>query len=169
MNRFNRKGMLIIPSPHEKTTEKPPEKILVKECFCHNGHQLISKRVMFDCYEGIFLKAKNKGKEGFIGLNPIYGEKCRISLDLELVSGEVYQLICPVCNENLPVFSTCSCGAKIIALFLNNKADFSDCIGICSRVNCNNSAVQSRGELLSLTMVNSSGKKSGLGCIQRQS
>lgn len=117
---------------------------------------------MFNGHPGIYLKAKLDDKEGFIGLSPMYGEKCRISLDIDLPGGAITELLCPTCDEGLPVFSPCNCGGEILALFLNNKGDFSDCIGICNRVDCNNAAVKSEGELLCLSMVDCYDKKCGL-------
>ncbi|MCP5105489.1 MAG: hypothetical protein GY950_19030 [bacterium] len=170
MRIYDRKGKLIIPPPPKKAETKGKEKgkdaVLVKECFCSNGHNLIGERVMFNGLPGIYLKARCGASEGFIGLSPVYGEKCRISLDLSLAEGKTAKLVCPTCNYALPVFSPCSCGGNIVALFLNDQGDFSDCIGICNRVGCTNAAVKSEGELLSLTMVDSSGKKAGM--INRQ-
>lgn len=162
MKIYDRKGMLVIPAPPRRVESIDKELLLVKECFCQNGHHLISGRVNFSGFNGIFLKVRNDVREGFVGLSPVYGEKCRIALDLDLRSGELWQLICPACDEELPVFSTCSCGGRIMTLFLNQRADFANCIGICNRVDCPNSVVKSEGELLFMTMLNSARRKSGM-------
>lgn len=154
--------MLVIPTPPKQSDCIGKDMLLVKECFCQNGHNLINKRVSFSGFDGIYLRAGTGNQEGYIGLSPIYGEKCRISLDIDLKSGEISQLSCPFCGIGLPVFSTCHCGARIMTLFLNPRADFTDSIGICGRVDCTNSVVKSEGELLSLTMINSSKRKSGM-------
>jgi hypothetical protein len=49
------------------------------------------------------------------------------------------------------VHSTCSCGSDIVALFLEPKADFANCLGICRRIDCFNAKTIAGGELLSLT------------------
>jgi hypothetical protein len=162
MKIYNRKGMLVIPTPPRRVENIDKELLLVKECFCQNGHNLISKRVNFSGFNGIFLKVRKNLREGFVGLSPVYGEKCRISMDLDLRSGELWQLLCPICEEELPVFSTCNCGARIMTLFLDQRADYSNCIGICNRVNCANSVVKSEGDLLFMTMLNSARRKSGM-------
>jgi hypothetical protein len=163
MRIYDRKGMLIIPSPPKRRVEtRSKELLVVKECYCTNGHNLIGPRVMFNGLPGIYLKARYNGKEGYIGLSPVYGEKCRISLDIDLPCGEIIKLLCPTCNFAIPVFSPCSCGGDIVSLFLNDHADFSDCIGICNRVNCSNAAVTSDGDLMGITMRNSSSKKGGM-------
>jgi len=162
MRIYDRKGMLVIPTPPKKSDCNGKDLLLVKECFCRNGHNLINKCVSFSGFDGIYLRARAGNQEGYIGLSPVYGEKCRISLDIDLKSGEISQLLCPTCGIDLPVFSTCHCGAGIMTLFLNPRSDFTDSIGICGRVDCTNSVVRSEGELLSLTMVNSSKRKSGM-------
>lgn len=162
MRIYDRKGMLIIPNPTPKVTTPSDDIILVQECYCQNGHQLIDDRVKFGEFKGIYMKVRAHGDEGYLGLSPIYGEKCRIILDIELDSGEILDLRCPTCDESLPIYSACNCGGSIVALFLNDAANFSDCIGICNRVDCNNASVRREGEYLALTMTNSSKKKSGL-------
>ncbi|MCK5056314.1 MAG: hypothetical protein KAT34_06640 [Candidatus Aminicenantes bacterium] len=166
MRIFDRKGMLIIPSPEKKIVSNNKKMMVVKECFCQNGHNLISNHVRFKGFDGIFLKIAGRGKEGFLGISPIFGDECHISMGLDVVSGEIPQYMCPVCDVNLPVYSICSCGAGIITLFANAKANFSNCIGICSRYDCFNSSVISNGELLSPTMINCSEKKSGLSAYE---
>lgn len=162
MRIYDRKGKLEIPASPKKKVNKNQQPILVKECFCPKGHNLVDKRVWFNGCEGIFLKARNDKQEGIIGLSPVYGEKCRIAMDIDLVSGEIYELLCPHCDTALPAFSSCGCGANIVSLFLSEKSDFSNCIGICTRVDCTNATVQSQGDLLHLTAINSSGWKSGM-------
>jgi hypothetical protein len=162
MRIYDRRGMLNIPTPQKRLVKSDKSMLLVKECYCQNGHNLIDHRVTFNGYSGICLKTSNGEKEGTVGLSPVYGEKCRIAMDIEFKEGEIYQFYCPHCNIDLPVFSPCHCGADIITLFLNPEADFANCIGICNRVGCANSVVRSRGELLSLAVVNTSQKRSGL-------
>jgi len=162
MRIYNQKGMLVIPYSRKKVTNLYDNMVLVKNCYCQNGHSLIGNRVNFNSLNGIYLKARNEKQEGFIGLSPVYGEKCRIAWDLDLAEGEILHFFCPTCNADLPVFSPCHCGAEIITLFLKPDADYTDCIGICSRVNCTNSVVRSAGELMSLAALNNSHKRSGL-------
>lgn len=166
MRIFDRKGMLVIPQPEKKVITNNKKLLVVKECFCQNGHNLISNHVRFKGFDGIFLKIASRGKEGFLGISPIFGDECHMSIGLDLVSGEIPEYMCPVCDVKLPVYSMCSCGAGIMTLFANEKANFSDCIGICSRYDCFNSSVISNGELLAPTMINCSEKKSGLSAYQ---
>jgi hypothetical protein len=166
MRIFDRKGMLIIPSPEKRIESNGKKPMVVKECFCQNGHNLISKHVSFRGFKGIFLKIASRGNEGFLGISPVFGDESHMAVGIDLVRGEIPQYMCPVCDVTLPFFSLCKCGAGIMTLFLNDTANYSECIGICSRYDCFNSTVISKGELLSSTMINSSEQKSGLGAYQ---
>lgn len=171
MRIFDRKGMLIIPTPEKKVVNHNGngngKKILIEECFCQNGHNLISNQVMFKGYEGILLKVASRGQEGYLGISPLFRDESHISMGIELISGEIVpHYMCPVCEVDLPVFSVCKCGAGIFTLFLNDQANYSECLGICSRFDCFNSTLISKGELLSPAMMNSSEQKSGLGAYQ---
>ncbi len=153
MKIFDSKGMMIIPRPSQKDEKEGPKVLVVKECFCPNGHNLVSKRAMFDEFEGIIMKAKKEDGEGILAISPIYGQKARISMDIELVGGEPLELYCPYCDIALPAFSSCHCGGKIIAFFANRNRDFSNCIGVCNRVDCRNAVLQNEGKLLSLSLI----------------
>lgn len=148
MKIFDKEGLLIIPNP-EGTEVKPVKKIIfVDECYCQNGHSLMNNRASFNGLPGIMLKVKAKDRKGLVALSPIYGDKSKISLDIDLHDKELLELSCPNCDSLLPVYSTCSCGADLVALFLSKEIDFNNSIGICSRVNCFNSEIKSSSELL---------------------
>lgn len=153
MKRFDEKGMMIIPNPVKGKVVDAEKVIIVKEVYCPNGHNLISSRVSFNGYPGILLKIEKGAEVGFVGLSPIYGEKCRVSIDIDLKPGELYDLFCPECGEILPIHSSCRCGGDFIALFLSPQNDFSECIGICNRVDCPNSKILEGGEMISISMV----------------
>lgn len=153
MKIFDNKGMMIIPKPERRPIDNSSKLLVVRECYCHKGHTLMSRRAMFNGYEGILLQIKKTGGEGLIALSPIYGDKSRISLDVELEIGEILDLGCPVCHESLPFFSTCSCGAFFVSLFANDHNDFSNCIGVCNRVDCPNAVLQSEGKILSYSIL----------------
>ncbi|MBN2298213.1 MAG: hypothetical protein JXM72_06440 [Deltaproteobacteria bacterium] len=144
--------MLIIPNPVRERTAA--DKILVVcSLFCPDGHNLISSRAVFNGYPGILVKASKGSKQGLIALSPVYGSTARISLDIDLVVGEIMDLHCPVCDILLPVHSPCSCGADLVAFFPTKKSDFTDCIAICNRVGCINSHILINDEVISLSMV----------------
>ena len=152
MKNFDKNGMLIIPTPKEINEGCESEEILVvKSCYCQNGHQLINKRSFFNDFPGILLKAKKQNyMEGFIALSPIYNNKNKISIDIDLKKGESLQLFCPECGVELPIYANCSCcDGKLIALFLDNKANFNNCITIGNTVGCKNASIIASKEILS--------------------
>ena len=149
MERFDKNGMMIIPHINPPQAEAGKRQLVVKECYCPNGHSLIDRHTGFNGHPGIMLEVKTKDKNCKIALSPIHGEKARICLDILLESGEELELHCPECHVALPVHSTCDCGSNIVAMFLTQDADFSDCIGICQRVDCHQAHVTAGGALLS--------------------
>ena len=153
MKLFNSKGILAIPDPIRKKGDRRRKVLLVKECFCQNGHNLASTRAKFNNQNGILLKVRQGRKKGLIALSPIYGEKIRVSVDIDLVKDSVLEISCPECNAVLPVYSHCSCGADLIALFTDKKAEFANCVGVCNRVDCPNAEIISGSDLISASMI----------------
>jgi len=153
MKRFDEKGMMIIPNPVKDKAVKAEKVLIVKEVYCPQGHNLVSGHAVFGKYPGILLKVKKGNDVGFVALSPIYGEKCRVSIDVDLKTGELYDLFCPECGVKLPIHSPCSCGGDFVALFLSPEKDFSDCIGICNRVDCANSKILEGGDMISISMI----------------
>jgi hypothetical protein len=151
--RFDKNGMMIIPNPVKSEIMEKEKVLVIRECFCKNGHNLVNSRVRFNEYNGIILIISSQDDEGMVALSPIYGDKTRISIDIDLLSRKVYDLICPTCRESLPEFAPCSCGAEQRALFSTKDADFSNCTGICNRVDCPNAVVHSEGEMISISMI----------------
>jgi len=152
MERFNERGMLIIPNPIQERVET--KKILVvSRLYCPNGHSLISSRAVFNGYPGIMVRVKKGDVSGLIALSPVYGSKARISIDIDLESGEIMDLYCPVCDVLLPVHSPCQCGADLVAFFPTTDADFTNCVAICNRVDCVNSHILINDEVISLSMI----------------
>jgi len=148
MGIFDKDGMMIFPNPTRKEIRENKNVLVVKECFCPNGHSLIYQRASFNSLPGIMLKVKMKNQSGNIALSPIYGDKSKIALDIDLKDRELLELSCPTCSVQLPVYSKCSCGGDLAALFLTKQLDFHDCVGICTRVNCFNSEIKSSSDLL---------------------
>lgn len=152
MNIFDKDGMMVFPNPIKKQAEERKNVLVVKECYCRNGHNLMNKRASFSGFSGIMLMVKSAKHAGKVILSPIFGDKSKISLDIDLQDGELLELSCPTCNSILPVYSKCACAGNLVALFLKNNSDYSNCIGICTRVNCFNSEIKSCNELLNQIM-----------------
>ena len=134
---------MIFPNHKKQTTGCDEEKILVfTECYCPNGHQLITGNARFNEFDGILLKIEKGDETGHIALSPVYGCHFRVSVGINLREDEMYTLSCPECGTALPVYSKCHCGGDIFALFLDKKARFNSFIGACNRIGCTNSFIQ---------------------------
>ncbi len=149
MKIFDHKGMMIIPNPDQEIASTK-EVIVVKELFCPAGHTLINARASFNGHPGILVKVQAPAGRGLVALSPIYGEKVRVALDVDVRPGEIVALRCPTCDLELPVHSPCSCGGQIIAMFLTPQANFGDSIGVCNRIDCANATLMEAGHLLSI-------------------
>lgn len=155
MKRFDKKGMMIYPNPRINESPCGKEKVLVvKECYCQSGHSLISEQAKFDGFKGILFKVKRAGREGVVALSPVYGCDHKISLDMELLDGEIYDFHCSVCDEALPFYNLCDCGAFMTTFFTTKDADFKSVIAICNRVGCHNAEINLGENLLTDLMLN---------------
>ncbi|MCZ7554822.1 MAG: hypothetical protein M5R41_00285 [Bacteroidia bacterium] len=153
MSIFDKKGMMIFPTPLPADYRESKHVLVVQECYCQQGHNLINERAQFNQFNGIFLRVRKDHEDGLVALSPVYGDKSRISLGVRLEKGDIFTLLCPECGVTLPVFGQCGCEADLIAIFLTANADFGNCIGLCSRVGCFNAQIQSGNELLTLSSI----------------
>lgn len=140
---------MVFPNKKEHRSICTDEKLLVfKECYCPNGHNLVSNNAKFNEFDGILLKISKGQREGHIAISSVYGCKSRIAIGINLVDGEKYKLSCPDCGEDLPTYSKCHCGGEIFALFLDKNVKFDSFVGACNRIGCNNSYIQIGKELI---------------------
>ncbi len=149
MERFDQKGMMIFPNPEKKEKENSPaDLVVIGRCYCPNGHNLVSEQAVFDGFNGIMLKVRNAGREGMVSLNPVYGLKHRVSLNISLIKDELLEVSCPHCGVALPVYSECSCGGNLVTLFLDEKPDYTNSILVCNRVDCPNAQIKLHNEMV---------------------
>lgn len=154
MKRFSKDGLMIIPVPEKK--EAPAKNIVViRECYCQNGHSLINNRIKFGEYNGILIAVEKGSAKGLVALSPVYGEKYRVSIDVNLEEGELLTLSCPECGARLQSYGPCSCGGDLVVMFTKPVPDFNYCIGICNRVGCTHAEIKNEGQLLTLTVYDS--------------
>lgn len=154
MKIFDKSGILFIPRPKKSDEEKAKKIIVVTDCYCPQGHSLISSRVRFGNYNGIFLKVRTSNGEGYIALSPVFGDKSRISLDVDLPEGELIEILCPECNVGLPVYGKCECGGDLKVTFTIPAPDFNNCVGFCNRVGCRHAEIKNEGQMLAITASN---------------
>jgi hypothetical protein len=121
--------------------------MVVSECYCPNGHSIISEAGVFSGHQGLTLKLRTSEKEGILAISPIIGDHGRNFIDFNQVSGEIVEICCPTCSEPFPVYNECECGAYLVALFTSPKAHFSRCVGICQRIGCLHSELISERDL----------------------
>jgi len=133
-----------------KRTEicKNKDILVVENCYCQHGHNLINKHAVFNGFSGIMLKASRGKQSGIVALSPVYGYKSRVSLDLNFTKGEVWEISCPHCDEVLPTYSECSCGGNLFILFLNPDADYTNAIVLCNRIDCFNAEIKHESEMM---------------------
>ncbi|MCU0370648.1 MAG: hypothetical protein MUC31_04485 [Bacteroidales bacterium] len=149
MKRFDQKGMMIFPSPEKiKKVAKIENLIVIKQCYCPNGHNLVTDQADFDGFSGIVLKVRKPGQEGLVALNPVYGLKHRIAMNVKLVHDELLEILCPECGVALPVYSECSCGGSLVTLFLGDPVDFTNSVLVCNRVDCQNAQIRVHNEMV---------------------
>lgn len=152
--RFDQRGMLIIPDPRRRHLKEAPPVVVLTHCYCPQAHDLISERASFNGHPGLIIRVKKRSRKGLIALSPIYGEKVRVALDIDLKSGELLDLRCPVCDTALPVHSQCPyCGGEMVAIFSLPEADLANCVAICNRVDCPNATLVQSGKLVAQSMV----------------
>ena len=142
MKIFDSKGRMRVPDSKKSYKITKGEKLVIDECYCKNGHNLISSKAKFGDFNGIYLKAKNKFCDGYIALSPVWGDKSRISIDIDLREGGLIDLFCPECETPLAKYSKCDCDGDMVIFFLDKDADYSKCVGVCNRIGCPNSELK---------------------------
>ena len=85
----------------EVITEQSLEKQeVVKECYCPNGHSILTDKANFQGEPGLTLKLKSKMSEGLLVISPFIGDRDRTFIDFEKKVGEVVEICCPTCSES---------------------------------------------------------------------
>lgn len=152
MTWFDQRGMLLIPNPVRQVTGMA-KVLMISELFCPAGHSLISPRAVFNGYPGILLGVGCNENKGLVALSPIYGDKTRVAVDIDLPEQSIVNLFCPTCGMDLPRYARCGCEADLRALFLTREASYADCIVVCNRIGCINAQVTASGKIISETMI----------------
>jgi hypothetical protein len=127
--------------------QDPKKREVITECYCLNGHTILTDIAIFQGHQGLTLKLKNKKSEGLLVLSPVLGDRDRTFVDFEKSLGEIVEICCPTCSEPFPIYNVCPCGAHLVALFTSLKVQFSQCIGICQRLGCLHSELLSERDL----------------------
>jgi hypothetical protein len=156
VERFDRKGRLVFPSPQKLRVAKKSGVVLEKEklhitrAFCPDGHALITEwSQTFRGRPGIQLWAQGSHGGQVVTLSPFQGDSTKV-YDWEFETGEVLDVRCPECGMPLPVMAPCGCApdSSWIIMFLNQKQDFKDAVGVCNAWGCPRSYIRLSGEML---------------------
>ncbi len=143
---FDSKGRLKIPA-----REVREEELIVKQVFCPEGHNLITEEHLIDGHPGIELAFRREnGQEGMVVLSPKLGDRRAIFLKGTVEEGEVVKFLCPICERQLPILTTCEhCGeGSIYVLFLDENFSFNNAITFCSKRGCPNSTIRKADRII---------------------
>jgi len=105
-------------------------KLHVEHPTCSKGHSLKCENVKIHDYPSIKVKAKYKENSGFIYIDPIYGSFDNIIEGMHVPDGELIELYCPVCDENLTAKDeTCQvCLSPMFVFHLPNNSIVEGCL-----------------------------------------
>ncbi len=81
--------------------EVASKKLHVTHATCPNGHALQDSQVKIHREPSLKVKVRNKGKEGYLYLDPVYGRYDNIIKDIEINEGDVVEMFCPECGIDL--------------------------------------------------------------------
>jgi len=81
--------------------EVASKKLHVTHATCPNGHSLQDSQVKIHREPSLKVKVRNKGKEGYLYLDPVYGRYDNIIKDIEIKEGDVVEMFCPECGIDL--------------------------------------------------------------------
>ncbi|MBU0475437.1 MAG: hypothetical protein KKF62_14915 [Bacteroidetes bacterium] len=97
---------------------------------CSKGHSLICENVKIHDYPSIKVKASYKDNNGFLYIDPIYGSFDNIIEGMHVPDGEIIELFCPQCNENLKALNdTCQvCLSPMFLFHLPNNGIVEGCL-----------------------------------------
>ena len=110
--------------------DKNPISLKVKCPHCNQSLMDFTK--LINDNPSIKLNVKSGDNKGKLYLCSIYGYYDKQSV-INLVKGEITELLCPNCNNNLKIKTICNiCGAPVIDLNLETGGK----VHICSRVDC---------------------------------
>ena len=127
-------------------TDQPQDEVIT-ECYCPNGHSVLTDMATFHGHPALTLKLRGKTQEGFLAISPVIGDRDRTFFDFTQMPGEIVEICCPECSEPFPVYNECPCGAHLVALFTSSKTIFNQCVGICQRLGCLHSELNSERDL----------------------
>lgn len=150
MKNLSDKSINVYSGPISSDKLNKHETNVFEECYCPNGHNLLSKDVLFFDFPAIKIQIRHKKDLAILYISPVIGDKCKVSFDTRLKTELLYELLCPECSVMLPAFSPCSCGGNLVAVFLDKGLKLSNCVTLCNRFGCPHSEVMGLNKLRSI-------------------
>jgi len=123
--------------PRDKVVARGGQFILT-EAYCPLGHSLISD-VEIGGHKGIrFIYTDRDGeRETDVVISPVI-HKCdkKVLKGQAFKKGETVTVLCPDCKTELPILSTCECGAPVYLFFIDKQLHHNYGHSFCSRIGC---------------------------------
>jgi hypothetical protein len=110
--------------------------VVVTQLYCHNGHNMVTSKELFDGFPGISLWLEGGGAQGEIAISPVHGDLTKRGV--EFPSGTKVSILCPTCKEELPELTNCRCSdhGKLRKAFLTPKLSEAHIIAVCDMWGC---------------------------------
>ena len=154
MERFNKKGRLIIPLSKRSSnkSKKKDNKVLyvIKEAYCPNGCSIIDENYKINGSPALRIRFKRPGNEGEFVISAIEGDFEKIVLSGELLEGVKDELYCPHCNVMFEKLVNCNCNsdADMVIIGLTPELDFNNAVTFCNVTGCENGSFVSSGDVI---------------------
>jgi two-component system NtrC family sensor kinase len=100
----------------------------IKRAVCPKGHDLIDSAIKIDGLASVKVKARSDGNEGFINIDPVYGENDNhYGINMPKKGGVEY--FCPKCDSSLmvPGEKCPRCESPVYAFEVPGKGQFKGC------------------------------------------
>ena len=109
MKNTEKESIMVYPGPISTDKLDKYNTNVFEECYCQNGHSLITDEISFFDHPAIKVRIRHKKEVSDLYISPVIGDKCKATFNSKLKTDLVYEFLCPECNVTLPFFSPCSC------------------------------------------------------------
>lgn len=129
---YTKKNISVMSTKDNVTVEidVSPSGLHIEHPTCSKGHSLRCDNVKIHNYPSIKTKAKVRGEEGYIYIDPIYGSFDNIYEGMKISEGSIVELFCPECGESLtdPTEKCQVCASPMFVFHLPNKSIVEGCL-----------------------------------------
>jgi len=109
--------------------EVPSSTLNVQHAACPKGHLFRDEKVKIHGNPSLKVKVRNRGKEGFLYLDPVYGSFDNIE-EVTIKKGDVVEMFCPECGVSLKdTHETCQvCSSPMFTFHLPKGGIIEGCL-----------------------------------------